>query len=502
MENLRIGIVGNIGVGKSTLVDAASQPPLSNLLLDSFPERDGTEKIKSFQEEINPVVLEAFYKDPVATAFMAQIEFFNSRLDRQRKIQHFRGIVLEDRTISEDYYIFGMAQKVLGHMSEAEFLAYQRTYEMMTEKIPPPDLIVYLKADVPTLVRRIAQRGRDGEEGIPEPYLNTLNELYEQFISRHAGCPVLTIDTRDANGNMEKYLHDVVVKIAKKIELLDLRVTTPGMCEWVMLPETKATLKAIEAEKKLQQYLQIYPKLITIAGNVGLGKSTLAAIMEQSLGIKGLYEHPEDNPLLEKFLKDKKAYCYDLQLHFLKMRSAHRRKAKESELSHVKDRSFAEDLLVFCHQFNKEGYLTDRELELLTAEFKKENSKLPSADLIIVLKGSPDLAWKRIQQRGREMELEGGWSRSEIRALGEWYTTYASDVVRFGFHKENVLEIDVNKLDLTNRIHVGYMFSQIFKALTKGDKMLKDFVEDEVLVPKTERSVELTTKESEYYDEL
>lgn len=90
-------------------------------------------------------------------------------------------------------------------------------------------------------------------------------------------------------------------------------------------------------------------------------------------------------------------------------------------------------------------------------------------DLIILLQGSPSLAWERIQQRGREMEIEGGWKLTEIQNLNEWYKTYAADVVKFGFHQGTVLEIDVEKLDLTNRIHVGYIFERVHEILKAGD---------------------------------
>jgi deoxyadenosine/deoxycytidine kinase len=467
MENLRIGIVGNIGVGKSTLVDAAQNEPLNEILLSILPNRTGKEKIYSFQEEFNPKVLDAFYKDPVKNAFIAQIEFFNGRLDRQKKISKCNGIVLEDRTLHEDYYIFGTAQKILGNMTDEEFLAYQRTFELMTEKVPEPDLIVYLKSDVDTLMERLQQRGRESEKNIPAKYIKLLNELYEKFIYRHVNCPVLVIETSDKNENffLNKFLEDTIRKIAKKIEQLDLRVTTPGINEWVTLPQAKATLKAIDTELVLEEYLKDNPKLFSIAGNVGLGKSTLTAIMERSLKIEGLYESPEQNPLLEKFLGNKKEYCYDLQMHFLKMRAEHQIQGKSGHKSFVIDRSIPEDILVFCYQFRKDGYLTDAQLDLLSNSFKRKCDNIPSADLMIVLRGSSELSWKRILQRGREMEIEGGWSKNEIEALNHWYETYAVDVSQFGFHRGKVLEINVDKLDFTNRIHVGYIFEQIYNML-------------------------------------
>jgi deoxyadenosine/deoxycytidine kinase len=467
MEHLRIGIVGNIGVGKSTLVDAAAEAPLNEILLSTIPNRTGEEKVFAFQEKFNPKVLDAFYADPVENAFMAQIEFFNGRLDRQRQIEGCKGVILEDRTLPEDYHIFGMAQKILGNMSEEEFLAYQRNYNLMTSKIPEPDLIVYLKADISTLLERIKERGRASETSIPSAYLKQLNELYELFINRHVNCPVLVIDA-NVDTPVDKYLKNTINKIAEEIRNLNLRVTTPGISKWVTLPETAATLKAIDAESKLEKYLQENPKLIAIAGNVGLGKSTLAAIMQRSLKITGLYENPEENPLLEKFLSDKKTYCYDLQIHFLKMRKELQEKGTSGIESYVMDRSLPEDLLTFCYQFHKDGFLNANQLDDLTTKFKAVCNEISSPDLLIILNGRSDLAWNRIQQRGREMEMEGGWSLNEIESLNQLYRTYGKDVVQFGFHSGKVLEINVDQIDFTNRIHVGYIFDGIYKALMEN----------------------------------
>lgn len=468
MENIRIGIAGNIGVGKSTFIEAASSAPLNKVLTSVYPKPNGTEGVYAFPEKFNPIVLDSFYRNPVANAFMAQIEFFNGRLDRQKQIQTCRGIVLEDRTLAEDYHIFGKAQRILQNMSEPEFIAYQRTFRLMTQQIKEPDLLVYFKADVPILQERIRDRGRESELTISADYLELLNNLYEDFIAHHVQCPVLVIDADKAVEKTE-WLRRTVCLIAEQVKALELRVSSPGISEWVTLPQTEATLMAIDVERNLEEYLAKHPKLITIAGNVGLGKSTLAAIMGRSLRINTLYEKPEENPLLEKFLADKKTYCYELQLHFLQMRAQQHKLGKSGTGSFVKDRSLPEDLLVFCNQFHADGLLTDDELDNLVTQFQTVNRQLPSADLIILLQGSPSLAWERIQQRGREMEIEGGWRFSEINNLNHWYKAYGSNVVKLGFHDGAVLEVDVEKLDLTNRIHVGYIFERILEILKTQD---------------------------------
>ena len=468
MENIRIGIVGNIGVGKSTLSEAMQRSPLSNILLSALANTDDDEKVYTFPESFDPHVLDAFYKQPKKLAFVAQIEFLNGRLRRQHQIEQARGIVLEDRTIFEDYHIFGKAQKILGHMSEAEFISYQNNYELMCEKIHEPDLVVYLRANVDTLIDRICKRGRDSEKSISRDYLELLNNLYETFISKFVKCPVLVINCNNTSHTAED-LNENFIKIARqivdKIRELDLRISTPGIKEWITLPETEGTLRAIEAECILEKYLKNNHKLITVAGNVGLGKSTVTALMHQSLRIKALYETPEKNPLLSKFLNNKRDYCYKLQKHFLQIRAEQRLKGKQDDCSYVKDRSLPEDILVFCQQFHQDGFLSSSELDLLSTEFREVNRTLPQSDLMIVLQGKPELAWQRIQLRGRKMELNGGWSLREIRSLSKLYKTYPEDVLKCGYHTNPILKINVNKLDLTNRLHMGYLFEKTYEAL-------------------------------------
>ncbi|MBP9726204.1 MAG: deoxynucleoside kinase [Gammaproteobacteria bacterium] len=466
MENLRIGVIGNIGVGKSTLVEALKLPPFSLELLNHFPSIDGDESVHSFKEHFSNNVLDAFYQDPKKHALIAQLEFFNGRLKRQYEIEQARGIVLEDRTIFEDYHVFGKAQKIMGHMNALEFEVYQNNYNLMMQKIEEPTLLVYLRADVDTIMGRIQKRGRECERNIPRPYIELLNSLYETFISRHTSSPVLVIDARP-RADLNAYLRETVDKISLKIRELDLRVCTPGLQSWVRLPETEAAIRASEAEQRLEEYLKKNKKLITVSGNVGLGKSTVAALMQRSLRIDAIFENPEKNPLLNLFLRNKKEHCFDLQYHFLQMRAEQRRRGLNSATSMVKDRSLAEDLLVFCQHFHQSGYLTENQLDLLSTEFHKINKELPSSDLMIVLQGRPELAWKRIQQRGRAMEVEGGWGFSDIQSLHRFYSSYPDDVRKTGFHQKQVLELNVNKLDLANRVHMGYIFEQVLEAFKR-----------------------------------
>lgn len=464
MENLRIGIVGNIGVGKSTLIEKLQTPALSNILLKCFSVLDGDEKVQTFPEEFDDKVLDAFYKNPKQHAFMAQIEFLNGRLVRQTKIDQAKGIVLEDRTIFEDYHIFGKAQKILDSMTEEEFSTYQRCYNLMTDHVTEPDLVIYLRATTDTLLDRIKKRGRESEQLIPRDYLELLNNLYETFVRKHVKCPVFVIETNHEEQLLEN-LENTARRIVNKIKELNLRITTPGIRDWVTMPETDAALRVVDAERRLEDYLKKHSKLITVAGNVGMGKSTVTSMMHRSLRIKALYENPMKNPLLEKFLQDKKKYCYELQKHFLRIRAEQRKIGKSGTASFVKDRTLAEDILVFCQLFHQDGLLDDNELDLLATEFQKTNKDLPSADLMIILQGSADLAWNRIQERARAMEMNGGWSYREIRLLNELYKTFPEDVCQCGYHKNPIIKLNTNQLDFTNRLHMGYLFEKTYEAL-------------------------------------
>jgi deoxyadenosine/deoxycytidine kinase len=413
------------------------------------------------------MVLQAFYSDPAKHAFMAQIEFLNGRLRRQEQISRARGIILEDRTIFEDYHVFGKAQKIQGHMSEEEFRAYQRSYNLLTEHIAQPDLVVYLRATTDVLLDRIKKRGRESEKLITREYLDLLNNLYENFIRKHMNCPVLVIESNHEQRLLEN-LEATTHRIVDKVNQLNLRITTPGIKDWVALPETEAALRVVDAERRLEDYLKQHPSLITVAGNVGLGKSTVTTLMQRSLRMKALYEDPERNPLLGKFLQNKREHCYELQRHFLRMRAEQRRIGKSGDASYVKDRSLAEDILVFCQLFQHDGYLTENELDLLSTEFYHMSQTLPSSDLLIVLQGSAEQAWQRIQERARKMEMNGGWSYREIQFLSKLYKTYPEDVCRCGYHTQPVLRIDTLQLDLTNRVHMGYLFEKVYESLVEA----------------------------------
>jgi deoxyadenosine/deoxycytidine kinase len=177
-----IAVAGNIGVGKSTLVEMISPR------LDCQP----------FYEPVteNPYLAD-FYHDMPAWSFQSQIFFLTHRLRIHHDLLHAAGSVIQDRSIYEDAEVFARNLYVQGNMAERDYETYRSLYITLAETLPPPDLVIYLRASVSTLTKRIALRNRDYERSIAPGYLGALNELYESWINHFTLCPILTVPADD-----------------------------------------------------------------------------------------------------------------------------------------------------------------------------------------------------------------------------------------------------------------------------------------------------------------
>ncbi len=173
-----IAVAGNIGVGKSTLVEKICTR------LDWEP----------FFEPVteNPYISD-FYSDMNAWSFHSQVFFLTHRLRIHQQLIHFDGSVIQDRSMYEDAEIFARNLYSQGKMSERDYETYYALYRTLAEFLPPPDLVIYLRASEDTLIRRIQIRNRDYERDIPKDYLSQLNQLYERWIANFTFCPVLTV---------------------------------------------------------------------------------------------------------------------------------------------------------------------------------------------------------------------------------------------------------------------------------------------------------------------
>lgn len=198
-----VAVAGNIGVGKSTLVALLCQ----NLAWQPFYEPVAE----------NPYLAD-FYADMRTWAFHSQIFFLTHRLRMHRQLLAHPTSVLQDRTVYEDAEIFAENLYQQGLIQTRDYNTYHELYEVLTGFLPPPDLVVYLRASVSTLFSRISKRGRDFERQITPEYLEQLNELYEGWIAAFSLCPVLTVPSDDldyvANSN---HLELIALKVQEKL---------------------------------------------------------------------------------------------------------------------------------------------------------------------------------------------------------------------------------------------------------------------------------------------
>ncbi|MFD2744380.1 MULTISPECIES: deoxynucleoside kinase [Sphingobacterium] len=176
---MHIAVVGNIGAGKTTLTELLAR----HLKYD--PQFEAVEN--------NPY-LEDFYSDMKRWAFNLQIFFLNSRFRHIVELQNRKIDMIQDRTIYEDAYIFAENLFDMGLMSARDFENYSNIFQSIVHYIQPPDLLIYLRASVPTLVNNIQKRGRDYESGIRLDYLSKLNEKYEKWIGNYKEGKLLILD--------------------------------------------------------------------------------------------------------------------------------------------------------------------------------------------------------------------------------------------------------------------------------------------------------------------
>ena len=200
---MHIAIAGNIGSGKTTL---------AGLLSKHYGWEAHYEDV-----DTNPY-LNNFYEDMQRWSFNLQIYFLNSRFRQVVEIRKKNKKVIQDRTIYEDAYIFAPNLHAMGLMSSRDFNNYSSLFELMSSLIDPPDLLIYLRASVPTLVSQIQKRGRDYENSIRLDYLKKLNERYEDWISGYDLGKLLVVNVDDLKfSENQQDLGSIIQKIDAEI---------------------------------------------------------------------------------------------------------------------------------------------------------------------------------------------------------------------------------------------------------------------------------------------
>jgi deoxyadenosine/deoxycytidine kinase len=205
-----VAVAGNIGVGKSTLVA---------LLCKRLEWQPFYEPVTE-----NPYLAD-FYTDMRTWAFHSQIFFLTHRLRIHRQLLDHPSSAIQDRSVYEDAEIFALNLYRQGLIHERDYSTYRELYEVLSDFLPPPDLVIYLRASVDTLMARIAQRGRHYERSITPGYLAQLNELYEAWIAGFGLCPVLSVPADDldyvaSSGHLDLIVQKVQEKLTGKEEVV------------------------------------------------------------------------------------------------------------------------------------------------------------------------------------------------------------------------------------------------------------------------------------------
>jgi len=212
MTKYIVVVAGNIGAGKTSLTERIGA---------RLGWWTGYESVSD-----NPY-LSDFYGDMRTWSFHLQIFFLGHRAEQYLDAARDPRSAILDRSIYEDAYIFARALHHMGNLSERDFLAYRRLFDIVVQGLPRPGLLVYLKAPVPVLMERIHRRARNIETGITAEYLSLLDTFYDEWLKSFDLCPVLTIRTDDLDYvHQPQHLETVAARIQEKLsgkEIMDLR---------------------------------------------------------------------------------------------------------------------------------------------------------------------------------------------------------------------------------------------------------------------------------------
>jgi len=203
MTNRLILVAGNIGAGKTSLTERIGA-------------RLGWET--SYESVADNPYLPDFYQDMRQWSFHLQIFFLGHRAEQHLALVNNPRSAIADRSIYEDAFIFARVLRHMNNLSERDYLAYHKLFDLVVRNLPRPDLLLYLQAPVSVLMERIRQRGREIEGGITADYLSLLDAFYKEWLELFDLCPVLTIPSADLDFvHHPQHLDIVVQRIQDKL---------------------------------------------------------------------------------------------------------------------------------------------------------------------------------------------------------------------------------------------------------------------------------------------
>lgn len=197
MTKRLVVVAGNIGTGKTSLTERIGARLGWQTAYESVAD--------------NPY-LPDFYNDMRSWSFHLQVFFLGHRVNQYLELAAERVSAILDRSIYEDAFIFSRALHHMGNLTERDFLAYRNLYELVVKNLPAPDLLIYLRAPVSTLMKRIQERARKIETGISADYLFLLDSYYDDWLRNFDLCPVLTIQTDDLDFVHKPKTLDIIVE--------------------------------------------------------------------------------------------------------------------------------------------------------------------------------------------------------------------------------------------------------------------------------------------------
>ncbi|MGB9697647.1 MAG: deoxynucleoside kinase [Ignavibacteria bacterium] len=206
-----ISIAGNIGSGKSSL---------TSIMAERF------QWIPYFESVRDNPYLPDFYANMKRWSFNLQIYFLAHRFRTHKEITERQTSVIQDRSIYEDVEIFARNLYELGNMDKRDYQTYCSLFKEMTAYLTPPDILIYLRASIPTLIAQIRKRGREYEMNIDKDYLSRLNDSYEQWIEKYDLGKKIIIDTDNLDFVHSEKDFDTVITIIEKQLSLDLKLFT------------------------------------------------------------------------------------------------------------------------------------------------------------------------------------------------------------------------------------------------------------------------------------